>query len=151
VIPSSPARGIAVRISRAREQDIRGAIGRPGARDTEEVRLSADLLLAALSPPVPLRVAVEDAEFRVGPPGAADAGAADAGAAGAGAAGAAGAGAAGAAGAGLGLRTSRFEALRWRMGRRSRAQLAKLDWTGDPAPLLDHLVVFGPAARDITE
>lgn len=29
--------------------------------------------------------------------------------------------------------------------------LAALDWSRDPAPVLDHLVVFGPAARDIIE
>lgn len=66
---------------------------------------SADWLLAGLRPPVPLRVVVEDAQFRLG------------------------------AGSGTKLRltTSRFEAFRWRMGRRSRAQLAALDWSGDPA------------------
>jgi len=26
-----------------------------------------------------------------------------------------------------------------------------LDWSGDPAPVLDHLAVFGPAPRDIIE
>lgn len=51
----------------------------------------------------------------------------------------------------LGLATTRFEALRWRMGRRSRAQLAVLAWAGDPAPVLDHLVVFGPARHGIAE
>jgi uncharacterized protein (TIGR03083 family) len=105
------------------EQDIRGALGRPGARDCEAVRLCADALLGWLDPPVPVRVAVEDGEYRAGP----DRGNA------------------------LGLATTRFEALRWRMGRRSRAQLAALDWAGDPAPVLDHLVVFGPAARDVIE
>ncbi len=49
------------------------------------------------------------------------------------------------------LRTERFAAFRWRLGRRSRRQLAGLDWTGDPSPVLDHLVVFGPAATDIDE
>jgi uncharacterized protein (TIGR03083 family) len=105
------------------EQDIRGAVGRPGARDSEVVRLCADVLLGGLDPPVPVHVAVEDSEYRAGP----DQGDA------------------------LGLATTRFEALRWRMGRRSRAQLAALDWSGDPAPVLDHLVVFGPADRDIIE
>ena len=38
-----------------------------------------------------------------------------------------------------------------RMGRRSRDQLAALDWSGDPAPVLDHLVVFGPARTNIIE
>lgn len=105
------------------EQDIRAAVGQPGARDTEVVRRCADALIEYLTPPVPMRVAVEDAEFRVGPDEGDE----------------------------LGLATSRFEALRWRLGRRSRAQLAALDWSGDPAPVLDHLVIFGPAARDIIE
>ena len=105
------------------EQDIRGAVGRPGARDTEAVRQCAGAVIADLAPPVPLRVTVEDAQFRVGPEDGAE----------------------------LGLATCRFEALRWRMGRRSRAQMAALDWSGDPAPVLDHLAIFGPAAGDIIE
>jgi uncharacterized protein (TIGR03083 family) len=105
------------------EQDIRGALGRPGARDAQAIRLAADGLIGFLDPPVPIRVSVEDAEFRVGP----------------------------ADGPELGLATCRFEAFRWRMGRRSRAQLAALDWTGDPAPVLDHLTIFGPSPVDIIE
>jgi hypothetical protein len=70
-----------------------------------------------------LCVTVEDTEYRAGPDGD----------------------------PGLGLRTTRYEAFRWRMGRRSRDQLAALDWSGDPAPVLDHLVVFGPARTDIIE
>lgn len=105
------------------EQDIRGAVGRPGARDTEAVRQCAGVAIEDLAPPVPLRVTVEDAQFRVGPEDGAE----------------------------LGLTTCRFEALRWRMGRRSRAQMAALDWSGDPAPVLDHLAIFGPAAGDIIE
>ena len=80
-------------------------------------------LLQGLRTPVPVRITVEDAEFRIGPSGDPV----------------------------LGLRTTRFEAFRWRMGRRSRDQLAALDWSGDPAPVLDHLVVFGPARTDIIE
>jgi hypothetical protein len=105
------------------EQDIRGAIGVPGARDTEVVRLGADRLLTWLQPPVALRVVVEDETYDLGPEGD----------------------------AAIVLRTDRFEAFRWRLGRRSRCQLAQLDWTGDPLPVLDHLVVFGPAATDIDE
>jgi hypothetical protein len=105
------------------EQDIRAALGRPGARDTEVVRVCAGAVLSVLKPPVPMRVSVEDAEFRVGP----------------------------GEGGELGLATTRFEALRWRMGRRSRGQMAALDWSGDPAPVLDHLAVFGPAASDLIE
>ena len=109
------------------EHDIRGAVGAPGARETEVVRLGSDQLLAWLRPPVPLRIEVEDETYDLGPEGA------------------------GPGDAAIVLRTGRFEALRWRMGRRSRAQLAGLDWAGDPAPVLDHLVVFGPSPLDITE
>ena len=105
------------------EQDIRAAVGRSGARDAEVIWHSSDWLLTRLRPPVALTVAVEDAEYRVGPPD----------------------------GTPLRLATSRFEAFRWRMGRRSRAQLAALDWSGDPAPVLDHLMIFGPSAADIIE
>ncbi len=105
------------------EQDIRGALNLPGARDNEALLVMAGWLLEQWPAPVPVRVTVEDAEFRVGPDGDPV----------------------------LGLRTTRFEAFRWRMGRRSRDQLAALDWSGDPAPVLDHLVVFGPARTDIVE
>lgn len=105
------------------EHDIRGAVGRPGARDSDGVRQCAERLLATLRPPVPLRVIVEDAEFTVGPAGDAE----------------------------LVLDTTRFEAVRWRMGRRSRDQLAAMAFSGDPAPVLDCLTVFGPAAGPIIE
>jgi hypothetical protein len=81
------------------EHDIRGAIGRPGARDTPSVVWTADRLLALLRSPVPMRVLVEDDQYRSGP----------------------------AEGAEIVLTTTRFEALRWRTGRRSRAQLASMD------------------------
>jgi uncharacterized protein (TIGR03083 family) len=105
------------------EQDIRGALGLPGARDNEAIQQMAGWLLERLRTPVPVCVTVEDAEFRAGPQAEPV----------------------------LGLRTTRFEAFRWRMGRRSRDQLAALDWSGDPAPVLDHLVVFGPARTDVIE
>jgi uncharacterized protein (TIGR03083 family) len=105
------------------EHDVRGALGRPGARDSDAVRYSSDRLLANLRTPVRLRVTVEDAEYRCGPADGAD----------------------------LRLLTTRFEALRWRTGRRSRGQLAAMDWSHDPAPVLDHLYMFGPAAADLIE
>jgi len=105
------------------EQDIRGAVGQPGARDTEVIREMSGWLLAGLAPPVRLRVTVEQAHIQVGPDDAPV----------------------------LGLTTTWYEAFRWRMGRRSRDQLAALDWSGDPAPVLDHLAVFGPARADIIE
>ena len=87
------------------------------------VRLGADRLLTWMQPPVALRVVVEDETYDLGPAGQEP----------------------------IVLRTGRFEALRWRMGRRSRLQLAGLDWAGDPSPVLGHLVVFGPSPADITE
>ena len=105
------------------EHDIRGAIGRPGARDAQSVLWTSDRLLTNLRPPVPLRVIVEDGEYRSGPPDGTE----------------------------IQLRTTRFEALRWRTGRRSRAQLAAMDWSSDPTPILDHLYLFGPAASDVIE
>jgi hypothetical protein len=105
------------------EQDIRGAVGQPGARDTEVIRQLAGWLVARLRTPVPVRVTVADTQFQVGPDGA----------------------------PALELTTTWYEAFRWRMGRRSRGQLAALDWSGDPSPVLDHLVVFGPAPADVIE
>jgi uncharacterized protein (TIGR03083 family) len=105
------------------EQDIRGALDRPGARDTDAIRQMSGWLLRGLRVPVPVCVTVEDGEIRIGPDGDPV----------------------------LRLRTTRYEAFRWRMGRRSRSQLAALDWSGDPSRVLDHLVVFGPAVTDITE
>lgn len=109
------------------EHDIRGALGRPGARDSAAVWQSSDQLLTMLRTPAPLRVTVEDFEYRCG---AVDDGDSH---------------------LEIGLTTTRFEALRWRTGRRSRAQLATMDWAGDPTPVLDHLFLFGPAGSDIVE
>jgi uncharacterized protein (TIGR03083 family) len=105
------------------EHDVRGALGKPGARDSAAVWHSSDQLLANLRTPVPMRVTVEDAEYHSGPDGRAE----------------------------IWLCTTRFESLRWRTGRRSRAQLATLDWSGDPTPVLDELFIFGPAITDIVE
>jgi uncharacterized protein (TIGR03083 family) len=112
------------------EHDIRGALARPGARDTAAVKICSQFLLERMRPPVPVRIVVEDTEFRVGPASDAqgDAGAAE-----------------------LVLNTSWFDALRWRMGRRSPAQLAAMQWSADPTPVLNHLFVFGPAKADVIE
>jgi uncharacterized protein (TIGR03083 family) len=107
----------------AHEHDIRGALGCAGARDDEAVRSGAETLLGILAPPVPLHVRCVGFEVRVGP----------------------------SEGQPLELRTDHFEAFRWRLGRRSRAQLAGMDWVGDPSAVLDALVVFGPARRDVIE
>ena len=105
------------------EHDIRAALGRPGARDAESVHWTARELLAMLQPPVPLRVITEDGQYRTGP----------------------------CSGPEILLRTTLFDTMRWRLGRRSRLQMAAMDWSEDPAPVLDHLYLFGPARTDIIE
>ncbi|SHU05151.1 uncharacterized Actinobacterial protein [Mycobacteroides abscessus subsp. abscessus] len=105
------------------EHDIRDALGRPGARDSAALQRVSDQLLRMLVTPVPVRVIVEDGEYRCGP----DVGPA------------------------VDLKTTRFEAVRWRTGRRSRSQMAAMAWSGDPAPVLDHLYMFGPATADLVE
>ena len=49
------------------------------------------------------------------------------------------------------LDSTPFEVMRFRTGRRSRGQLAAMAWTGDPAPLLDCLTIFGVARADLIE
>jgi uncharacterized protein (TIGR03083 family) len=104
------------------EHDVRGAVGRPGARDSDAVAAAARALLH-FQPPAPLVVRMDGHEARVGPPD----------------------------GPPLVLETGTWETLRWRMGRRSRRQLAAMRWSGDPAGVLDALVVFGPSTDDIIE
>lgn len=107
------------------EQDIRGALGRAGARDSDVIRAGADWLVAVMQPAVPMRVLCEgeDAAHEAdGDPGAV-----------------------------LTLRTTRFETFRFRMGRRSRSQVLGLDWSGDPSSVIDQLFVFGPSPTDIVE
>lgn len=105
------------------EHDIRGAIGRPGARD----HMSVDALVRLLLRNAELGATVEfdlgDGDpIVVGQPPAT-----------------------------LTLRTTPFELFRLRMGRRSRDQIAALDWSADPGPVLDRLCVFGPAAVPVIE
>jgi uncharacterized protein (TIGR03083 family) len=107
----------------AHEHDLRAAVGQPGPRDDDAVRFAAPALLQFLDVPAPLVVRTEDGEVRVGPTD----------------------------GEPTVLTTTRFDAFRWRLGRRSRAQMAALDWSADPEPFLDHLVLFGPAEQDVLE
>jgi uncharacterized protein (TIGR03083 family) len=51
----------------------------------------------------------------------------------------------------LRLRTTAFELVRLRMGRRSRRQVEALDWSDDPTDVLPHLFIFGPSPTDIVE
>ena len=103
------------------EHDLRAALGQPGARDHESVEVLARLVAAPLAS-TPVPVSVELDD-----------------------------GVAGAPDADLRLRTSAFDLLRLRMGRRSRRQVLALDWSGDPTGALPHLFVFGPSEHDQVE
>ena len=106
------------------EQDIRGALGLPRARDVAGVRELSTKLLENYRPPVPYTVEVEDTAFKCGDDDIAS---------------------------DLTLRSTYWDVMRWRMGRRSRAQLAGMAWSNNPAPVLDHMHVFGPSKVDIFE
>lgn len=113
------------------EHDLRGALDRPGARDVEGVQLAADLLLRWCRTTVPVEVHLDgrlDSARTVVVRGR-DTGDAPA----------------------LGLSTTSFEVLRFRLGRRSPRQVAALPWTGDPGPVLAELFTFGPAEHDLVE
>jgi uncharacterized protein (TIGR03083 family) len=105
------------------EHDVRGALAAPAGRDSPEMLVAAEFLVASLRPGLATSVRVGEREFLVGPSGDAV----------------------------LGLVTEPFEAFRFRMGRRSRGQLAAMAWDGDPAPVLDRLCIFGPAVADVVE
>lgn len=105
------------------EHDIRGALGRPGARDDESVLVLARLLVSGWSAPRPVVVDLDD-----GP-----------------------AASSGGEGEPLRLATTSFEVVRARLGRRSRAQVAALPWSDDPTAVLDTLFVFGPRHQDLVE
>jgi uncharacterized protein (TIGR03083 family) len=117
------------------QQDIRGALGEPGGRESPAAAIAFDWFTANLQappdvstddPPLrsPIHLVTEAGNVDIlGPPGA-----------------------------GTTLRVSRFEFLRAITGRRSRAQIEAMDWDG--APRVDDLcgnAVFRPAALDIVE
>lgn len=105
------------------EHDIRGALGRPGARDVGSVQLAASHLVERLEVPAVLHVEFEHATVSSPP----------------------------ADGPEVTLRTTAFEVLRFRLGRRSRDQVLALDWSADPGELVDALFVFGPRPDPLIE
>jgi uncharacterized protein (TIGR03083 family) len=123
----------------AHEHDIRGAIGNTDGRDGDEMWAAGEYLVTNWRPPVQLVVSFGDSEHLVG--GAKDSEDAE------------GADKTGDASeeAILVLETTPFEAFRFRLGRRSRDQLSKLAWTGDPGPVLDTMTIFGPEPYDLVE
>lgn len=106
------------------EQDIRGALRLPGARTCAAIRQVAPRLASWLDLPVRVRIVTEHGEYLAGD-GEGD--------------------------PSLTLATTEFELFRWRMGRRSLAQLAAMDWSADPTAILGQLTIFGPATADIVE
>ena len=109
------------------EHDLRTALGRPGARDSDEVRAAAATLLRGLEgllrgagcPPLRVESDVERVLGDGEPAGT--------------------------------LRASSFELLRAITGRRTAAQVRALDWDGDPDAWVHAFFVFGPASEDVRE
>lgn len=103
------------------EQDIRGAVDRPGARDSEELTWAFDRVAERTVERLPgLRIEVDGAAF--GPDDAPTT-----------------------------LRGERYELFRALLGRRSAAQISRLDWSDGPPERIDELPLFGPAAADLIE
>jgi uncharacterized protein (TIGR03083 family) len=113
---------VAVADALAHEQDIRTALGKPGATDDENIVAAVQMGLSfagrkAEKAGLPaLRIVTEDIDQQIGSgePVAT-------------------------------LRTSTFELFRTIHGRRTPDQLRALDWTGDPGPWIPGLFLFGPA------
>lgn len=106
------------------EHDVRAALGVPGGRDLPVISTVAARMLSWYKPPVGLTVRVGGQTFEYRPDSDDP---------------------------GLALDTDAFEVFRFRLGRRSRRQLAAMAWTGDPSAVLDSLTVFGPSPLDIVE
>lgn len=114
------------------EHDVRGAVSAPAGRDSHEMVVASEWLLSRWEPAVPVRVKAGGRERTVGPatgPGEKDS----------------------EDGAKLALTTTSFEAFRFRLGRRSPAQLRAMDWSGDPTPVVERMTIFGPEPYDIIE
>ena len=105
------------------EQDLRGALDRPGARDAPGIVEGVSVMAGGLRPPLRLTIATENRQWERGPRDADT----------------------------ITLRTTNFELFRVLFGRRSREQLLALDWSDDPSLVVDHLYFFGPAAAPIIE
>jgi uncharacterized protein (TIGR03083 family) len=107
------------------EHDVRAALGDGGARDTEVISACGVRLVKALRDDpemAALKVSVDGEDVLSGD----------------------GRGA-------VHLRTTPWEAFRFRLGRRSRQQIQGMDWTGDPTAILGRLTIFGPSPEDIRE
>ena len=104
------------------EQDIRAALDRPGNRDDARVKFSIeamDEMRAKRWRHTPIELIGDSGKWKWGE-GESQ----------------------------LTLRASDFDLVRVLIGRRSRNQVRAMDWTGDPEPILDHLVAFAYSEED---
>ena len=112
------------------EQDIRGALGVRGGRDSAQVVYAVGAMAAAFGDgwgdrPL-VRFVGESGSWDLGSPGSLDEPAAT-------------------------LRASDFELVRAFVGRRSRSQFLALGWEGDGSPFVDHLHAFPYPSADLVE
>jgi uncharacterized protein (TIGR03083 family) len=105
------------------EHDMRAALNQPGDRELDTIRLGAIRLLGSIDVGARVTTTLDDGTVVV----------------------------AGAGDDAYELETTAFEAFRFRLGRRSRKQVAGLGWTPDPTSILDRVCVFGPASMDLIE
>ncbi|HVM09074.1 MAG TPA: maleylpyruvate isomerase family mycothiol-dependent enzyme [Acidimicrobiales bacterium] len=111
------------------EQDVRGALGLFGGRDTAAAEWSLQQLVGNVDRVIrrqgapPLRIRAGTDEWLLGGDGEAAAT----------------------------LTAEPYELLRALIGRRSEVQMRAYDWTGDPEPYLRLLPVFPPPASDLRE
>ncbi|MGI9052697.1 MAG: maleylpyruvate isomerase family mycothiol-dependent enzyme [Ilumatobacteraceae bacterium] len=105
------------------EHDIRGALGRPGSRSDVSVQLAAQLLIEGLDVAAVVHADLEHASVSSPPVD----------------------------GPQLTVRTTAFEVLRLRLGRRSRDQVLALEWSSPPGDVVDELFVFGPRRGPLVE
>jgi uncharacterized protein (TIGR03083 family) len=126
--PDGARMGALVIDAHAHEQDLRGALERPGERTGPFVEWATSHLLGAFFAKVdgsglaPVQVHTDTAVL--GEPDAP-----------------------------VTLKATNWELFRAALGRRSPGQIASLDWSGsaDPSVYLPHMIIFGPAAADVVE
>ena len=105
------------------EHDLRHAVGRPGARDDPSVEAVGALLIGWLEGP-PIRFDLGTSQHTSGGSGTPPE---------------------------REVRTTAFEVVRMRLGRRSAEQVLALDWSPGPPKSLEHMFVFGPRETPLLE
>jgi len=129
MVDGPPARSaVLVADAVTHEHDLRAALGAPGERDSAAVDVARQVGIEGLDRRLraaelaALRVVAGDTEWLLGVGEPAAT-----------------------------LRSDPFSLFRVLFGRRSRAQMAALDWGGDPGPYLEHLSLFPPPDADLAE